>query len=133
MEEIKNYGNEYNDIKDDVVVVDTASNSVVDAKDLTPWQVIKMTAEKMGVSIKEPNTRNHCKHCHDRGYMGFNSKTKEPIPCSCIFTKEQKKDDVPIKMNREQRRRMYKVFQKNNRKKKITKEVIQKELVTENE
>jgi len=104
----------------ETVYVDTDNNEVVKSDEITPWIAIKAIAEKMGTPIREP--RSNCSHCYGRGYVGFRPKktktknknvstlSKEPVPCQCIFTEEQKEKDVPLVMNRKQKRLMEKKF-----------------------
>jgi hypothetical protein len=55
---------------------------------LTPFQVIKGLAQTLGQTINDPAP--NCKLCYGRGYTGRDSDTKAPIPCQCIFPKENK-------------------------------------------
>jgi hypothetical protein len=68
---------------------DPVKGEVVDKKDLSPWEVIKATAIRLGYEVKDPN--KSCKHCYGRGYIGLVAGTKQPIPCNCIYSQEQKK------------------------------------------
>ena len=110
---------QYNLPQSETVFLDTDSNEVVKQDEITPWMVIRTIAEKMGTPIREP--RSNCSSCYGRGYIGFKPKTnaskdnvsilsKEPVPCPCIFTEEQKQKDVPLTMNRKQKRAMEKRF-----------------------
>jgi len=96
------------------ILVDKDKNEVIDNTNTTPWMIIKAVAERTGITVKDP--RKDCKNCYGRGYIGFNSKSKEPVPCSCIFTAEQKEKDRPFKMNRAQKRKMEKKFRVMKRK-----------------
>ena len=103
--------------------VDTAGGDVkvVDKKDITPFQTIKMLAKEMKTEIKEP--LKNCKKCYGRGYEGFDFKTRAPIPCRCIFRgKSENEKEVnneydnkringPV-INRTQRRKLEKAFRK---------------------
>ena len=51
--------------------------------EITPFGVIKAMAEKLGQTINDPKTG--CKKCMGRGYIGRDSATKSPIPCTCIY------------------------------------------------
>lgn len=94
--------------------VDTKDGSVLDKKDLTPFQMIKAIAKQNNHSIKDP--KDGCSKCYGRGYEGIDSETKMPIPCRCLFrgkTKTEKDADImydnknnPGKISRTQKRRM---------------------------
>ena len=55
---------------------------------ITPMQVIKGMARNLGQTINDP--KPSCKHCHGRGYIGRDSESKAPIPCSCFYPSENK-------------------------------------------
>jgi len=96
---------------------------VTEKEDLTPFQKIKLVANETKTKIKEP--LDGCKKCYGRGYIGFDSKTKFPVPCGCIFrglspnekeTNEQydnKRINGPV-LNRVQRRKLEKQIKKIN-------------------
>jgi hypothetical protein len=83
------FGQGYN-LEDREEFFDTNKGSVVEQKDLTPWEIIKATAVKLGYTINDP--KKGCKHCYGRGYLGIMAGTKQPIPCNCIYSIQQKKD-----------------------------------------
>lgn len=58
---------------------------------LTDFDKIKATAKVMGIKIQDP--RKNCKNCYGRGYTGFNTLTKQPITCHCIFPKAQTQEE----------------------------------------
>ena len=111
--------------------VDTKDGSVVDKKDLTPFQMIKAIAKQNNHIIKDPKIG--CKKCYGRGYEGFDSKTKMPIPCRCLFrgksAKEKEADlmydskNNPGKISRTQKRRMQQILLKQFR---LQKKLIRK-------
>ncbi|HON83257.1 MAG TPA: hypothetical protein PLI22_03860 [Caldisericia bacterium] len=81
-------------------------------KNMDPWNVIVAGAAVLNLKINDP--KKDCKHCYGRGYIGF-QKNRQPIPCNCIFNKEDLKD-VPVinhatkrKFRLEFRRRMKKM------------------------
>jgi len=130
--------------------VDTKDGTVVDKKDLTPFQMIKAIAKQNNQNIKDPD--KGCRKCYGRGYEGLDSQTKMPIPCRCLFrgkTASEKEADTmydaknnPGKIGRNQKRRMQafllkqyklqrKVLRKANKKGGHTKEVQTPEQKTE--
>lgn len=114
MTDLSQFNVEYDDIENESVIFDTESNKVLEKEDITPWDIIKTMAQTMGTPIRDP--RENCVHCYGRGYVGFRAGTKEPVPCQCIFTDTQKEKDIPLKLNREQRRKLQKNFKKLNKK-----------------
>ena len=77
-------------------------NNIVEPKKVTlePFQVIKGLAKTLGQNINDP--KPSCKLCYGRGYIGRDSGTQAPIPCNCIFPKENKMTNDYIQ-NRTQR------------------------------
>ena len=114
----------YADITPTEVVVDESSNTMYTKDDLsiTPFDVIKATAEKLGQTVLDPNPS--CKSCQGRGYTGREAGSKAPIPCQCIYSKEAKEQAGVIyqrtrKMSRAEKRaeeRRYKKMLKKMRK-----------------
>jgi len=109
------------DVPDNVdKFVDTKDGTVVDKKDLTPFQMIKAIAKQNNHTIKDPS--KGCKKCHGRGYEGIDSETNMPIPCRCLFrgksAKEKEADNMydaknnPGKIGRNQKRRMQQILLK---------------------
>jgi len=94
--------------------VNTQDGTVVDKKDLTPFQMIKAIAKQNNHPIQNPSPG--CKKCYGRGYEGFDSATKMPIPCRCLFrgkSNDEKANNMmydmknnPGKISRGQKRRM---------------------------
>ncbi len=78
---------------DNVEVVFDKDNNAVDKQNvaLTPFQVIKGLARTLGQTINDPLPS--CKLCYGRGYTGRDATTKAPIPCQCIFPKENKESN----------------------------------------
>jgi len=62
--------------------IDTAKGELVEKEKLTEWDVIKAVAKQNNVQLRNPNSG--CKHCYGRGWIGKDSVTKAPIPCTCI-------------------------------------------------
>jgi len=73
----------YAPIKTEEVYIDQ-NQSVITQDDLqiTPLDVIKAHAEQLGIELVDP--KSSCKSCYGRGYIGRDSQSKAPIPCSCI-------------------------------------------------
>jgi len=110
------FGQKYDLPEDRDGFVDDSSGEVVEKKDLKPIDVIKAVAKQMGQEIDDPNP--NCKHCYGRGYIGRDSATKAPVPCSCIHAslsedERQKNDSLANKMRklpRKQRRKIERQF-----------------------
>lgn len=106
--------------------VDGSAGNIIKKDDMTPFEIIKAIAKENGVDIQDPS--KGCKKCHGRGYEGFETKTKMPFPCRCLYRNRTEIDKMnenlydSEKMNkhisRAQRRRMAK-FLKNNFKKQM--------------
>lgn len=84
--------------KDEDKFIDTAKGEFIDKSKLTPFDVIRAVAKQTGTKIKNP--RSGCKHCYGRGYIGWDYKTKAPIPCNCIYP--PKTPDQKLQDNKEQ-------------------------------
>ncbi|MFA5484929.1 MAG: hypothetical protein WC260_01645 [Candidatus Pacearchaeota archaeon] len=108
------YGHDYESPKEESGILDKNTGEVIDTKNLSPFDVIKTVAEQTGVEIRDP--RKSCKSCYGRGYIGRDSFTKQPIPCTCInipkTTNEKESENFTWrqmnygnKLNRQQRRR----------------------------
>jgi hypothetical protein len=103
---------------DGVEVVFDKDNKAVDKQNiaLTPFQVIKGLANTLGQTINDPIPS--CKQCYGRGYTGRDATTKAPIPCQCIFPKENKATNDYIqnrtqRMSRAERRNWERTLKKN--------------------
>lgn len=59
---------------------------------MTPMQKIRAAAKQQGVRLQL--AKQNCKHCHGRGYIGLNHETGDPVPCRCIFVKEENNVEV---------------------------------------
>lgn len=104
--------NEY-DIEAQDQYFDTGSGELVDDKELTIFQKIKIIAQRMGYEINDP--KKDCRKCWGRGYTGLKKDTKEPVLCSCIFKPEDRanmQQSPDQKMSRAQRRHMDKVVRR---------------------
>lgn len=77
----------YAAIEDATVLVDTETKQVTDKANLKPFDIIREVCKENNISYMEPKFR--CKKCMGRGYTGTKAGSGEPIPCNCIFTKEQ--------------------------------------------
>jgi len=107
-----NYDEVYDPVPIDDVYVDS-TNTVVTAEDLkiTPFDVIKAHAEKLGQTIVDPNPS--CNDCYGRGYIGRDVMSKAPIPCRCIQPDYNSQQNQYIfnrtrKYSRKERRQMMK-------------------------
>lgn len=105
--------------------LDTGKGEVIDKSDLTPFDIIKSVAQQTDNEIHDP--KKGCKHCYGRGYVGIDTTTKSPVPCSCIFpakTDNQKMQEALydgqkyFKPNRNQRRKMQRFLKKQLKKNK---------------
>jgi hypothetical protein len=92
MPEFKYDMENYDRPEDRSVLVDVKEGKVVDKKDVPYLEIIRAMAKKVGVEIAEP--RKGCHHCYGRGYVGIDSKTKAPIPCSCLFRNRKPEEKV---------------------------------------
>lgn len=78
---------------DDTVAVDIDFSknqndpSVVLSPSATPLEVIKFFVESSGISIKNKPDAN-CRKCYGRGFTAFDATSHMPIPCKCLFHKE---------------------------------------------
>lgn len=56
-------------------------------------KLIRDSAKAFNIRLKEPDPS--CKKCYGRGWISVNSVTGDPVPCTCIFHKEdlQANDD----------------------------------------
>lgn len=108
-------------------VVVSNKGEVLDKKNLTPFQIIKLVAAQNQIEINDPNPS--CKHCYGRGYLGVEHLTKKPVPCSCVFPEQSLNQKVNDKIvdakflngnpnpNRKQRREYDKILKKEKNKK----------------
>lgn len=98
----------YNLPEGDQIIVDTAKGEILDKSELDLWDIIKNTAISKNVKINDP--KPNCKKCYGRGYVATDAKTHMPLPCLCIYTKEDKAKikDINFKQNRSDRRKSQK-------------------------
>lgn len=75
-------GTSYDNVETEEVLIN-GNSEVVEAQDVTPFDVIRKLAEGLGQTIKDP--KPNCKDCYGRGYTGRDASTKAPIPCHCIY------------------------------------------------
>lgn len=59
--------------------------NVVDPKNVTMFQRLKLAAKNIGQEINDPDPK--CKKCYGRGYTGINTDGNIPQPCTCIYKK----------------------------------------------
>lgn len=89
--------------EDKNVVIDTTTGQVEEIKNLPPLQQIKMASAKFNITLNDKPKKN-CKKCYERGYIGFDSKEKTPIACTCMFPKgtdaeaKKNKDMIPLNL-----------------------------------
>jgi hypothetical protein len=107
----------YETPKDVDKFIDTSKGELVDKANLTDFDMIKAIAKQNNLEIRNP--RKGCKHCYGRGFVGRDSKTKQPIPCSCIYLPktpnqlaEEKMKDEKNGTTPEKKRHMYKQLRK---------------------
>jgi len=60
----------------------------VDVEKLPPIEQLMYFAEQHNVKMHLPDGKCRKSGCWGRGYTGFDPKNHMPIPCSCIFDKE---------------------------------------------
>lgn len=60
--------------------------------DISPFDVIKSLAEKLGQIITDP--KSNCKKCNGRGYIGRDYNSKAPIPCPCIYPNYNSSENI---------------------------------------
>jgi len=107
MEENKNlfsYNQEqgqYN-LEEKINYIDSENKEVITKEkleELDPKQALQFIANSIGIKLKNPN--KNCKKCYGRGYIGFKSD-RQPVPCTCIFNKEDL-NDIPVINHRSKR------------------------------
>ncbi len=92
--------------EDESIVVDVGQGKIVDEKELSHWERLKLAAQKANIPIKEP--KEDCRHCYGRGYTGFDKEI--PIACKCIFSKEDlEANKGQMFLNRSRIRRIEKI------------------------
>lgn len=102
----------YGAIKDKSVFVDPTTNKIIPKEQLTPIQMIMSSAKDTGFKLKPIKFDKNGKYdtgcnktgCYGRGYVGVVDGL--PVPCSCIFYKEDKGKLFQFKPNRKQSREM---------------------------
>ena len=95
-------------------VIDTTKNEVRNLRELTPFEQFEVASKEHNIPVQKP--KKNCKKCYERGYIGFETGTKVPIPCDCIFPKktleEQRKErekGLPINFYPAKVRRQFKL------------------------
>ena len=126
------------------IIIDKETGKAVE--NVTPYDKLKAIAESAGIKIQKPNKNcNKCygrgyisyvynpikdKSEKTKTKKKFGNKIKtvkiiknptnlidrEPVPCSCIFTKEQLQNSFPTFINRAERRRLAKYSKRNYKK-----------------
>jgi hypothetical protein len=84
--------------KDESTFVDTGEGKIIKKEDMAPFEIIKLIAKENGVEIKDP--KKNCNHCYGRGYEAFDSKTKMPVPCRCLFRGRNHEQDALYDSNK---------------------------------
>lgn len=96
------YSNDY-ELEEKIIYADKDKGEVLDKDDikkLKPYDVMVAAAKSLGIELNKP--KKDCRKCYGRGYTGF-SLNGQPVPCSCVFKKEDY-NDVPL-MNHAGKRR----------------------------
>ena len=84
-----NIEQKYNPVENVHAVFDGDDNYVSNhSQKVSPFDVIKATAELLGQTVNNP--KHNCKKCNGRGFIGRDSVGGYPIPCVCIYPKENK-------------------------------------------
>jgi hypothetical protein len=127
-------GQKYETPKDVDKFIDTAKGELIDKSKLSDWDVIKAVAKQTGTEIRNP--RGGCKKCYGRGYIGWDSVTKAPIPCHCIYPpktpdrkmqeQNQDKKNQPVSLNRKTIKKLRKLIK--SEKKLIKQQKMEEEL-----
>jgi len=100
--------------------IDEETNEIIDQKNLTKFQQIKLISQKLGLEVNNPN--KSCRDCNGVGVIGVDHKNKRPIPCPCIYSKEDRKKNREnfqnnlTFMNRRMRRKYSKQIALSNKK-----------------
>lgn len=101
------------------VVIDIAANKTLDTKDLSPIEMIRLTAQENGITLKPIEFKDGkydtgCRRsgCYGRGYRSFTNGV--PNPCVCLFYPSDR-DDGKVQMNRKVNRDMEKMAKRNAR------------------
>ncbi len=108
----------YDAITPTEAIVDSENNVTVvePSAPVTPFDVIKATAEHIGQEVDDPNPS--CKLCYGRGYTGRDLLNGgAPIPCKCVqpnFNNDASNQfyNRTRKYSRKERRRMDKDMKK---------------------
>ena len=114
------------DIVEEVELPQQQTEKNIKWDELPPLEKIKIASNQNQVAIKEPD--KNCKRCFGRGYIGIRSLPKKddekvelPIPCRCIFNKE----DLPkmftglIRLGSKERKKQERTERKQNKKEKL--------------
>jgi hypothetical protein len=96
-ESLNMYSSQYNLPDQKESYVDIVKGEVVDKKDLSPYDMIKVVAQQNNVKLRGP--QKGCKHCYGRGYVGFDAHNNQPIPCGCIYFPKSPKEKEMERMN----------------------------------
>lgn len=114
-------GAKYDTPDDADAFVETGEGKIIKREDMTPFEIIKSIAKENGTELKDP--KKDCKYCYERGYEGFETITKMPVPCRCLFrgkTEKEKEAEgvydsgrINGRITRRQRRAMARMLKKN--------------------
>jgi hypothetical protein len=101
------------------VVLDLSKGEISDVKDLSPLEMIALTAKEKGMTLKEfdpkaPYLDTGCRKpgCWGRGYKGWDGIV--PIPCTCIFAEKMDNSSPFVSNNRKNVRSFIKSIQKDS-------------------
>jgi len=91
---------DYKPIQNKESVVDIQSGVVTNIRKLQPMEQLRVASQRANITLNE-KPKSNCKHCYERGYIGYNPD-KSPIICRCMFPKEteeqakENKGKVPL-------------------------------------
>ena len=106
------------------IVLDLKNNKTLDTSELSPIELIYLTAKEKNIPIKKFEIKNGlidsgCRkpNCWGRGFKGYSDNGKIPIPCSCLFEKS-KEENNSVSINRKNVRMYERALQKDGQKQK---------------
>lgn len=113
----------YNAPENKDIILDVKNNTTIKTSDLSPIELIYLTAREQKIPIKQFEIKNGIietgckkKDCYGRGYKGFVDGGKIPIPCSCLFEKKTEEEMNMISVNRKNVRTYERALQKDGQK-----------------
>lgn len=86
--------------------LEPTEEDLINLRKADPMLIMRLAAEGMGFALQDP--KPNCKKCHGRGYLGRKADTGEPIPCTCIFPKDDRAIGyAPVVTNRNRKERRH--------------------------